>query len=555
MSLKNSNIYTIDKYLKDKYYIPNYQRDYSWEEGELTDFWEDLERLSEDSNGEARHFFGQIVIHDDMHSKKKYIIDGQQRTITSTIFLRALQLAFKRIDNDYGIEKANRYNSNISSSYICGIDDYNLTLGESDGDYFRINIQDGSPENLSIDRVKSHERMRKAFQFFTDKLEMIVNGALTGQDRMDRLIRVFDTFTKRFEVLCMEATELSEAFIIFETLNARGKDLETADLLKNFIFSKSNDVNLAQSRWSEMLDSLDKADATKFIRHYWNSCHPFAREKELYKKISRESSSPRESRQLLEGLVKIAPYYHDLSYPTDGLSGFKSDRVRENIVTLKTFKASTYYPIVLAMLMSDSLNDEDQISKVLDAIILYVFRNTIICDKVANTAEVFFAKLAKDIYDNELTTTEDIVGAIKKEIVDDNEFISSFSVWSASSSTKDIARYILRSIHHYIDKYSELNTNSMEVHIEHIMPQDNSKWRVDEETHENYLWRLGNLALLNGPKNISISNDSFENKKEAYRASRVRPNEEICRYTSWGPEQIEERQYMLADFAKSIWEK
>ena len=36
----------------------------------------------------------------------------------------------------------------------------------------------------------------------------------------------------------IEATKLEEAFIIFETLNARGKDLETADLLKKFVFQQ-----------------------------------------------------------------------------------------------------------------------------------------------------------------------------------------------------------------------------------------------------------------------------------------------------------------------------
>ena len=34
----------------------------------------------------------------------------------------------------------------------------------------------------------------------------------------------------------VETTDINEAYIIFETLNARGKDLTTSDLLKNHIF-------------------------------------------------------------------------------------------------------------------------------------------------------------------------------------------------------------------------------------------------------------------------------------------------------------------------------
>lgn len=63
---------------------------------------------------------------------------------------------------------------------------------------------------------------------------------------MDCLNRYFEAFFERFKVMYIEATKLEEAFIIFETLNARGKDLETADLLKNFVFSKSKDVDDTQ---------------------------------------------------------------------------------------------------------------------------------------------------------------------------------------------------------------------------------------------------------------------------------------------------------------------
>lgn len=556
MSLKNSNIYTIDKYLKDNYFIPNYQREYSWEDTELIDFWDDLEALITTEDEDARHFFGQIVIHDDNHDKKKYIIDGQQRTITSIIFLRTLQLAFKNIDREYSLETANQYNANITALYIHGLHGYNLVLGNIDNDYFRENIQEGTPDSCRSDKIKSHERLRKAFQFFANKIQEKMDAAgSSGVDKMNVLKKYFDAFTNHFEVLCMEATELSEAFIIFETLNARGKDLETADLLKNFIFSKSNDINSAQTRWQDMLDNLDKADTTKFIRHYWNSCHAFTRDKELYKRIVKEASSPKENADLLLDLEKLAPYYHDLVYPTDDLNAFKDEKLCEKLATLKTLKASTYYPVILAMLNTDGLKNEKQINEVLHHIVLYVFRNFTICNKVANTAEVFLAKTAKHIYDQEYTTVKDITDVIDKEIVNDEEFYASFCDWTASNSTKDIARYILRQIHYYLDDYKELNLNNMDVHIEHIMPQDNSKWNMNEEEHETYLWKLGNLALLSGPKNISISNDPFEIKKEVYAKSEISPNKDISEYETWGVDQIKDRQTKLADIAKKIWRK
>lgn len=559
MALQNSNIYSIDSYLKYKYYIPNYQREYSWEESELDDFWDDLEATIKNANSNAEnddvHFFGQIVIHNDTRNQKKYIIDGQQRTITSIIFLRTLQLAFLKIYNEFGIEEANQYNSDISSSYMYSFGSYNLTLGDSDNNYFQDNIQKGTLENCKQDKVKAHERMRKAFQKFSEKIDNILETKQTCQEKMETLIELFDAFTKRFIVLCMEATELSEAFIIFETLNARGKDLETADLLKNFIFSRSNDVDLAQKRWNDMLESLDKADTTKFIRHYWNSCHSFTREKELYKKINKEASSPKNSGDLLTSLENLAPYYHDLSNPTDGMNGFESDNICKELITLKTLKASTYYPVVLAMLQKENLKDEKQIEKVLNEIVIYVFRNFTICNKVANTAEVFFAKTAYDIVEEVLTTSDAIVDTIKKDIVDDEEFVSSFNQWVGSNSSKDIIRYILRNVHSYLDSYKEMKEDNTSIHIEHIMPQDNSVWNVDEEIHEANLWKLGNLALLSGPKNIAGSNKPFDEKKKIYASSEIAPNKELCNYETWGEPQIKERQEKLAEYARIIWKK
>ena len=557
MSLANNLICTIDRYLQGTYYIPNYQREYSWEESELIDMWDDLQNILKDKESPTiTHFFGQIVVHDDHNTRKKYIIDGQQRTITSIIFLRALQLAFVNVYNDYKIEDANTYNSQISFKYMNDINECKFTLGEVDGEYFRKYVQKGTLEECPVDKVKSHERLRKAFQFFTNKIEGELQSANTGQEKLDRLVSIFKVFVDRFEVLYIEATELSEAFIIFETLNARGKNLETADLLKNYIFSRSNDINIAQVKWREMLDNLDKADATKYIRHYWNSCHAFTREKELYKIISKLATTPKECVELLDNLNKFSSFYHDLAYPSDEMIGFKSSgNIEANLLILKTLKASTYYPIILAMLGKDNLNDTKSIGKVLDVIVIYVFRNFTICNKVANSAEVFFARTANEIYDEKLTTPEQIVDAIKKEIVDDEEFSTSFSLWAASNSAKEIVRYILRKIHYYYDDRKELNVNNMEVHIEHIMPQDSAKWHIDEETHEKYLWRLGNLALLSGPKNESISNKPFTEKREEYSKSEICPNKDIANNETWGVEEIETRQAGFAKIAKEIWKK
>ena len=156
MALANSKIDEMRQYLSNRYFIPNYQREYSWEDAELSDFWDDLEHTRSDS-GEAEHFFGQVVVHiDHDDNDKKYIIDGQQRSITSVIFLRSLQICFGELYDEYHLDNAQKKAYSILFQFI--EKDENtpwLTLGEQDADYFRDNIQrGGNPNELARKKKK-----------------------------------------------------------------------------------------------------------------------------------------------------------------------------------------------------------------------------------------------------------------------------------------------------------------------------------------------------------------------------------------------------------------
>lgn len=553
MALQNSSIDSMNTFLSKTYHIPNYQREYSWEENELNDFWDDLESTKEEDNG-LKHFFGQIVVHNDEDERKRYIIDGQQRTITSTIFLRAMQYLYQKLYDQSGIREADYKRSDIESIHIGRQNKYHLTLGDLDNEYFEKNIQLGIPNETKKEKKKSHERIRKAFWFFENRLRKALSEYIDDNDKVDCLNDYYDAFVERFNILYMEATRLEEAFIIFETLNARGRELETADLLKNYIFSQSRDINLAQTKWNAMLNKLDKVDPTKYIRHFWNSCNDFTREKALYRTINKNISNPRAGKNLLDKLERNAQCYHDIVNPDDNV-GFEDERLIRSLKAIKTLKASSFYPVILAMKQSDQNFSESDIRAVVESIEVYVFRNFTICGHVANKAEIFFADLAKGIYDGTYETTSEICDIIKQGIVTDKEFSDAFELWSGTKSGKETVRYILRKMHQYLDRANEINLNTSEVHIEHIMPEDNSQWQVPEDEHEAYLWRLGNLALISGKFNISMSNKPFEQKKARYVESKIEPNKDIALNIDWNGQAIEERQKRLLGYALKIWKK
>ena len=85
------------------------------------------------------------------------------------------------------------------------------------------------------------------------------------------------------------------------------------------------------------------------------------------------------------------------------------------------------------------------------------------------------------------------------------------------------------------------------------MPEEASQWNVSEDIHDAYLWRLGNLMLLSGTFNRSISNKPFDQKKDIYNTSKIEPNAEVYHNDEWTDKEIESRQNDLSKYALKIW--
>lgn len=153
MPLQSSSIYDMHSFLNNKYYIPNYQREYSCGNDELEDFWNDL-KFTKDEEDDI-HFFGQIVVHDDSDQKKKFIIDGQQRATTSMIFLRAMQINYDELFEEFGQDEARYQSSDIESNYLGRKQKRHLNLGDLDNDEFE-KILSNKPD---IESKKEKNRM------------------------------------------------------------------------------------------------------------------------------------------------------------------------------------------------------------------------------------------------------------------------------------------------------------------------------------------------------------------------------------------------------------
>ncbi|MBE6958026.1 MAG: DUF262 domain-containing protein [Ruminococcaceae bacterium] len=83
----------IGEYLKldrgVKFVIPQYQRAYSWGISQCDKLWQDIVSFAEDKSSDS-HFFGTIIISCKENDTQYELIDGQQRTTTFLLLLKAL---------------------------------------------------------------------------------------------------------------------------------------------------------------------------------------------------------------------------------------------------------------------------------------------------------------------------------------------------------------------------------------------------------------------------------------------------------------------------------
>ena len=102
-------------------------------------------------------------------------------------------------------------------------------------------------------------------------------------------------------------------------------------------------------------------------------------------------------------------------------------------------------------------------------------------------------------------------------------------------------------------------SNSDNVHIEHILPQNPSDQALNEAgfgTHEEakpYVSRLGNLTLLASGWNVKASNRPFSDKRALYIKSEIAMTRDLGTRDSWSAAAISDRSRKLASIAATVF--
>lgn len=309
-----------------QYVVPLFQRAYSWKKPEWKTLWDDIMELYE-MDEPRPHFMGSIVTMPTVsvpEGVSKYmLIDGQQRLTTIFILLAALRDRAKTSDdNELAAEIDNTI---LVNPYKKGLDHYKLQPTQSDREFFHqlIDGEEVSGSGISDCYTFFEKRIRQS-KLDIEKIKKVICASLS-------LISV---------VLSTE----DDPYLVFESLNAKGRPLTQADLIRNYFFMRihSDEQESAYATFWKPMQGLLEDNLSEFIRHYLTRNGKDVKQNEIYFEI-KDCLNKEDPMVQLKGLFEFSRYYSRFLDPK-----LEDDKdVSKYLHRINRLEVSTVYPFLL----------------------------------------------------------------------------------------------------------------------------------------------------------------------------------------------------------------
>ena len=549
-----------------QFFIPIYQRRYSWEIKHCQKLWEDIISIGQNDKRKS-HFIGSIVYMapetQNIGGVPRYlVIDGQQRLTTLSLLLSALSNAIK--GQDINITPQELKNSYLFNEGKRGELRYKQILTQSDKNTLihLLESRELLPQNPSPLLVKNNRFFEKSLKDIIDGVYENINldTVCTGLEKL----MIVDIALDRTEDNPQE---------IFESLNSTGVHLSQADLIRNYMLMKQPPAlqdKLYEDHWLPMEQLFHKKDYAKrfdrFMRDYLtlktgqipNLRSIYEKFKTYYNNVIEKESVTLE--EFVKEISRYAEHYVKISSPEDNEN---DPELQECLINLNDLRAEVAYPFLLEVYdyYIASKADKSEVIKTLQLVESYVFRR-IICGLSNKFLNNTFVHILFQL-NGDLGTLN---GALASLLKPHQKFPTNFEFKDALSS-KDIyipnknnsrCSYILHRLENYKRKEPIEVT---EYEIEHVMPQKIGKdWQQElgenfSEIHSTYLHKIGNLTLTG--YNPEYSNSPFKVKRDmcekGFRYSSLHLNAYLKHADQWNEATITERAEILVEKACKVW--
>jgi len=552
MGIEAKNI-TIREILTDgiRYVVPLFQRGFSWDEEQVSDFLEDIYNVYKENKKE--YFLGSMVFTRAEAENKVKILDGQQRMATILLFLAALRDVLEGSNFEGFRERAQEINKFLYITDVVTLEkSFKLELNREDKEFFEKLIMRASPP---LPTYTSHRLLKKTYEFFKRKIKEYVDN------EGEKFVKgILDVILNKLTVIKISVDSDADAHLIFETLNDRGLELSVADLVKNYLFSLAGkQLEVVSEKWKEIVDEVGDHNVSKFLRHFWISKYELVRKEDLYSRLKKCVKNDNII-EFVKNLNNEALIYSNLCSPSHE---FWEDAEVENLLEeLNIIRSEQAYVLLLAACQTfyrkEREKEKEKFRRILEKLVNFTFRWSM-CNLNPNEMERLYSDLAIKLRKNEIDVDE-ILKELRSRTPKDEEFVESLKYKEIKNSK--LAKYILIKVNNYQLKASgrkELKVRVEDVNLEHIIPRNpDRRWleyfdKSGVKEWKSLINRIGNMTILLKEYNRKIANKFFSEKKKMYEKSSLPLNEELKSYEEFGPKEVEERSSKIADIARLIW--
>ena len=542
------------------FFIPPYQRAYSWQKEQIYRFFDDVMRLVRSEldpkqHNKQEHFFGTLVYKSEPTASfinLNVIIDGQQRLTTSLLFC----IALRDLATDPQ-ERASITNTLLTSSNSSFEDRVKLKQVTADFEAYRALVR-GDEETIPGKVTNAYKLFIK---LLTPKLQI---EGLT--------IRHFITALQRINVVTILLDERpykgEDPQVIFETLNSLGKPLTLSDLIRNYILlgmpSKEQTKTYDETCQPKIEQPLGEAYLSKFFRDYLQ-CRdkkPYKvvndnNTKELYyqfKEFVEQTFTSRDS--FIKDIQSYVPCYLSIIDPShyeDATAD--SETIRELLRNIfEDITSEAFKPVVLELLhMYQAKAPATTISgalliETLKSIRTYLIRRRVLSLTIGENMNIPLLTSYLPAIANQQTSLMDVLTNqfYQLRLPNDKEVRDTLERIAFYKDLRSYSKFILGKMEEQHTKVA-VSFKDKAITIEHIMPQTlNEVWCSElgeekaEEVHQHYLHNIGNLILTEF--NSEMGNKSFADKKARLSISTILYGKEICQYEQWCEESILDHQ-------------
>ncbi len=563
---KDYGILNVFTRINASFYVPIYQRKYNWRaKYEVAELIDDLRVFKESYEKDSTYYLGNIIVKaekDKITDKiEKYIlIDGQQRLTTILLIVNYLKFSLKHkikdIKNDEMEKRISSLDEILYSSKHSFYEERKLKIENKYADDILRDIFDYTDDvkKLLSDKAKQTNYYQN-FDFIKNELN------IDTLEKWDFWLTIIKSIRVAQITLGTNDSEIS----VFESINSKGLKLNALDLIKNYFFLIAERLKLSEDTKTRIDDlfsnKLEKEFTNKNnekdekkINRFFSAflvkeklIDPTKEWKTIYKTFKSEFIDSFKSKEkfinLLNKLELAIDYYVEI---VDEGNKFERNMNVKNYSKgfLLNTRFELYLPLflIVADQVKSNLTSVEEENKIYELLDLHNLSLSVVGIINKDNRFIFsYIKKNKGVISYE-SLKEFLIKkgneGNKSGLVTYDDFNLGFKKGKIYIDDKKTARYILYRIENYLRQKSGEKID-FNYSLEHIFPQDNSKWKnnfdVDSPEYLNeYINSLGNLTLVKQKLNSSMSNDSFDKKIKKMSESSLKLNSYIKdEFESW----------------------